>query len=68
MRTIYKMMEAYLLEYINTQPIDFILYSILTLVCACLLLLITVVILVPGEKADDKESVKKLAEDFMTQT
>lgn len=68
MRTIYKMMEAYLLEYINTQPIDFILYSILTLVCACLLLLILVVILIPGEKAGDKESVKKLAEGFMTQT
>jgi len=68
MRTIYKMIEAYLLEYIKTRPIDFILYSILISACTCLLLLIMVVILIPGTKAVDKESVKELAEDFMTQT
>ena len=68
MRAIYEMIKAYLLEYIRTQTIDFIVYSLLTLVCACLLLLILVVILMPGQKAADKESVKELAEGFMTQT
>ena len=68
MRAIYEMMKAYLLEYIKTQTIDFIVYSLLTLVCVCLLLLIMVVILIPGQKAGDKESVKELTEDFMTQT
>jgi len=67
MRAIYEMMKAYLLEYIKTQPIDFIVYSMLTLMCACLLLLILVVILIPG-KTGDKESVEELAEGFITQT
>jgi len=68
MSTIYEMIKAYLLEYLNTQPIDFIVYSILTLMCACLLLLIMMVILIPGNKAGDEESVKELAEGFMTRT
>ncbi len=67
MRTIYEMMKAYLLEYIETQPIDFIVYSLLTLVCACLLLLIMVVIFTHGKKEGEKESVKKLAAGFIRQ-
>jgi len=67
MKTIYEIIKAYLLEYIETQPIDFIVYSLLTLVCACLLLLIMVVIFTHGKKEGDKESVKKLEAGFMKQ-
>jgi hypothetical protein len=48
MRAIYEMIKAYLLEYIETQPIDFVVYSVLVLACACLLLLIMVVIFNDG--------------------
>ena len=61
MRTLYEMIKAYLLEYVEAQPIDFIVYSLLTLVCVCLLLLMMVVIFTHGNKKGDKESVKKLA-------
>jgi hypothetical protein len=67
MRAIYEMIKAYLLEYIETQPIDFIVYSLLTLICACLLLLIMVVIFTHGKKEGDKGSVKKLEAGFMKQ-
>ena len=60
MRTIYEMIKAYLLEYIETQPIDFVVYSVLALACACLLLLIMMVIFIDGKKEGDKESVKNL--------
>jgi len=56
MRAIYEMIKALLLEYIETQPIDFVVYSVLILACACLLLLIMVVIFTHGKKERDTES------------
>ena len=48
MRALYEMIKAHLLEYIETQPIDFVVYSVLVVACACLLLLIMVVIFNDG--------------------
>jgi hypothetical protein len=61
MRAIYEMIKAYSLEYIETQPINFVLWSMLALVCVCFLLLITVVIF-RGGKSCSRFHIKEAAE------